>query len=331
MARRSVLALCLLLFVSAAGLTAQSLILRIAANVPANSPWDLGLKRMAAEFDGVSDGRVKIAFPQSAHVATESDMIQKMKLGIDGALLSTYGLAELYPDSLALSLPGFIRTDAEFNAVLASVAPLFRSKLGDRYVILALSKGGWVRYFSKLPIVCPSDLANLRISIELGNDEVIRLLQSLGARAIQGTIADFLLQVNSNAVDATLESPIYIASLWSQLRGKLAYMSSFRVAPFIGALVLNKSSWDKVPVELQPKLERVVCDMAVKIGRDSEKLEDEAVASLDGIKSPPETEEAAAKWAEVIAQRRESLISKMFAADILGAMDIALAKARKLK
>ena len=126
---------------------AQTITLRMAANVPANSPWDLGLKRLAAEFDRVSGGRVKIVFPQSAHVATESDIIQKMRLGVDGALLTTFGLAELYPDSLALSMPSFIRNDAEFDAVLEAVEPLIESKLGDRYVVLAISKGGWITVF----------------------------------------------------------------------------------------------------------------------------------------------------------------------------------------
>jgi TRAP-type C4-dicarboxylate transport system substrate-binding protein len=188
-----------------------------------------------------------------------------------------------------------------------------------------------VRYFSKSPIVCPSDLADLRISIDLGNEKVIKLLESLRARTLAGTMADFLLRVNSNTVDATLESPIYIASLWSQLRGKLAYMSSFKVAPFIGALVFNKSSWDKVPAELKPKLEQVVHDMAIQIGLESDKLEAGAIASLDGIKSPAETDEAKVKWAQAIAERRSGLIAQMFSADILDTMDTALAKARKTK
>ena len=259
-ARNVAIALLLSVLVPAAGLApraeAQTLTLRMAANVPANSPWDLGLKRLAAEFDRVSGGRVKIVFPQSAHVATESDIIQKMRLGVDGALLTTFGLAELYPDSLALSMPSFIRDDAEFDAVLDAVQPLIESKLGDRYVVLAISKGGWIRYFSKTPIAYPSDLAKLRISIDPSNEKVIELMESVGARTVKGTTADFLLQVNSNTVDATCVSPIYIASLWSQLRGKIAYMSGFKVAPFIGAIVFNKASWDKVPADLRPRLDR---------------------------------------------------------------------------
>ena len=334
-ARAATLALLLTILAPLAGhpaeAGAQVVTLRMAVNVPTNSPWDLGLQRLAAEFSRVSEGKVRLEFPPSAHIATESDIIQKMRLGVDGALLTTDGMAELYPDSLALSMPSYMRDDAEFDAVLDAVEPLIESKLGDRYIVLALSKGGWARYFSRSPIVYPADFSKLRISISPIEDQEMQLMESVGARTIKGSTADFLLQINSNTVDAACVSPIYIASLWSQLRGKIAYMSGFKVAPFIGALVLNKSSWDRVPADLKPPLEQVVRDMARKISLDSAKLEADAIASLDGIKVPPEPAEAAAKWAEVFAQRRNGLISQLFSSDMLEAIDAALAKVRKSK
>ena len=327
--RCATLALMLSILGPAAGLPAQVVTLRIAANVPTNSPWDLGLKRLAAEFDRISGGKVRIEFPPSAHVETEDEILQQMRLGIDGAMISSQGLAELYPDSLALSMPSFINNDEEFDAVLDAVGPLIKSKLAGRYVVLALSKGGWVRYFSKSPIVYPSDLDRLRISINQSNDKETSLLQSVGARLVPGTISDFLLQVSTNEVDAILDSPIYIATLWFQLRGKISYMSSFKVAPFMGAMIVNESSWEKVPADLRPRLQQAVQDEADKIGIDSAKLEDDAIASLDGIKVPPEPADAAAKWAAVIAQRRDGLIARMFSTDILETMDAALAKVRR--
>jgi TRAP-type C4-dicarboxylate transport system, periplasmic component len=310
-------------------LAAQTITLKMAANVPANSPWDLGLKRLAAGFDKVSGGKVKIAFPQSAHVATESDIIQKMRLGLDAALLTTFGIAELYPDSLILSLPSYIRSDSEFDAALSALQPLIEQKLGDRYVVLTVTKGGWVRYFSRGPIVVPADIAGVRMSINPSDTKFLQLMQAAGARTIKGTTADFLLQVNSNAVDACCTSPIYIASLWSQLRGKVEYMSSYKVAPFIGAIIVNKSSWDKVPADLRPKLMDVVRDISAQIGADGAKLESDAMASLDGIKSPAQSPAQAKLWADFVAEQRKGLISQMFSADILDTMDAALAKVRK--
>jgi TRAP-type transport system periplasmic protein len=325
----AIFALLLAAFAPGTGLDAQTLTLRMAANVPVNSPWDLGLKRMGAEVARVSGGKVRIAFPQSARIATDSDIIQKMHLGVDGALLTSYGLAELYPDSLALSMPCFVRDDVEFDAVLAAITPLIKAKLSERYVVLALSRGGWVRYFSKSPIVYPSDIARLRISTDPGDDKVNQLLESLGARTLKGTIADFLLQVNSHTVDATCVSPIFIASLWSQLRGRIGYMSSFRVAPFLGSIIFNRTSWERVPADLRPNLEQVIREMAKQISIDGARLESDAIASLDGITSPPEPPDAAARWADLVAEQRKGIIARLFSADILEAMDAALVQARK--
>ncbi|MDP3177391.1 MAG: TRAP transporter substrate-binding protein DctP [Spirochaetaceae bacterium] len=312
------------------GAGAQSLTLKMAANVPANSPWDLGLKRLAAEIDKASGGTVKIAFPQSVRVSTESDIIQKMNLGIDGALLTTYGLAELYPDSLALSMPSLIRDDAEFDAVLAAIEPLLRTKLGDKYVVLAASKGGWVRYFSRSSILYPSDLAKLRVSVDPAGEKVMRILQSAGARTVKGDISAFLLQLNSNSVDAAFVSPIFIASLWSQLRGKIAYMSPFKVSPFIGAIVFNKSSWEKVPASLRPRLEEILQDMSRLMGIESAKLEDDAIAAMvkDGLKVPALPADADSKWTAFMEEKRDGIISSMFSQDILDTIYAALASAR---
>jgi TRAP-type C4-dicarboxylate transport system substrate-binding protein len=208
------------------------------------------------------------------------------------------------------------------------VAPLIESKLGDRYVVLAISKGGWVRYFSRTPIVYPSDLARLKISLDANNADITELMQSVGARTIMGTTADFLLQINSNVADATITSPIYIAALWSQLRGKLKYMSSFKVAPFVGALVFNKAGWEKVPPDLRPALERVVKDMGMRTGVDSAKLEAEAINALDGITAPPQPADAPHRWAQQSEEWRKGPVSRLFSADILDAIDAALSGAR---
>lgn len=309
-------------------LGAQVITLKIAANVPANSPWDLGLQRMAAEFDRLSQGRVRVVFPPSARVATESENIRRLQLGYDGALLSTFGLAELYPDSLALSLPGFISDDAEFDAVLAEVGPLIKTKLEGRYSLLALSKGGWIRYFSRSPIMYPSDLASLHISMDPTSDKLVSLMQSAGAKVVTGSFADFLLQINSGSVDAIFQSPIYIATLWSWLRGKIAYMSPFRVSPFLGAMVVNKASWERIPAELRPRLERTVADMAARSEVDSARLEEEAIASLDGIKSPAQPPDSQEKWARLRADWRRGPVQAMFSGDILDRIDRALARAR---
>ena len=151
-ARNGVLVLLLSVIVPLAGLPvfagapAIALTFRMAANVPANSPWDLGLKRLAAEFSRVSGGQANIVFPQSAHVSTESDIIQKMRFGIVGALLTTFGLAELYPTAWPSRCPassGTTRNSMPYRRRRASksspssgnATPSWPSRREDGYAI----------------------------------------------------------------------------------------------------------------------------------------------------------------------------------------------------
>ncbi|MBL8965990.1 MAG: TRAP transporter substrate-binding protein DctP [Spirochaetaceae bacterium] len=327
---KRIAALAAALVLAAAPLFAQ-LELKVAAYVPANSPWDLGLKRLAADFDRISGGKVRLVFPQSLKAADESDIIRKMRIGVDGALLTTMGIAELHPDSLALALPSLFRNDAEFDAALAKVEPLIRAKLSDRYVMLTIARGGWVRFFSKAPMTYPEDLGRMRMSVSPNDEKFQRLFQSIGTRTVKGTMPELTLQLSSNAVDAFYLSPVLVASLWSQYRGKVLYMSPFRVAPFIGAVVFTKQAWDKVPAEFRPRLEEATREAARRMAADSAKLEEEAIAGLlkDGLSLSPSPADAEARWSAVYTERRNGLVASMFSEEFLKTLDDAIAPLRQ--
>jgi len=43
--------------------SAQDIVLQIGSSAPVNSPWDLGLKKIAAEWARVSGGKVRVVLP----------------------------------------------------------------------------------------------------------------------------------------------------------------------------------------------------------------------------------------------------------------------------
>lgn len=333
MQRSARLPLALGLAFAAASLFAQGLTLRVASFVPANSPWDTGLKRLAAEFDRISAGRVKIVFPQSLKASSESDIIQKMRLGVDGALLTTMGIAEIYPDSLALSMPSVVRDDAELDAVLAVVEPRIKEQLAANYAVLAVAKGGWVRYFSNAPINYPADLAKLRMSVNPSDEKIARLMQSIGAKTVKGGLSSLVLQLSSKSIDGCYLSPIFAAGLWAQLQGKLNYMSSFRVSPFFGSILFTRQAWDKVPADLKPQLEAAARRIAQEMAAETGKLEESSIANLQksGLVIPPYPADAQATWDAVYAERRASVVSGMFSKDFMALVDEAVSKVRKSK
>jgi len=314
--------------VAAATLAADPVTIQIGANVPANSPWDLGLKKLAAEWSRISGGAVRMVFPKSVSSSSQEDVLQKMKFSLDGAMLDTTGLSYIDGDIFMLAMPSVIEDDVEFDQVMAAVLPLLRAEMGDRYEILAVAKGGWIRFFSTTPIVVPDDLRNLRMAVDRNQDMLAKLLQSIGVRTVKNDASSTILQLNAGALDAIYTSPLLVATLWSQYRRVVSYMSPFRVSPFFGAIVVNKRAWDRVPAAMKPALLEAAQRIAREIGEESMRLENEGIASMvkNGLVVPAYSPADAAAWETLYAGRIRSVVASWFSEDFAAAVYRSMGK-----
>lgn len=330
--RRSILAFFIFSSFISAGLGAQSITLQVAAAVPVNSPWDLGLRRLAAEWATISGGRVRLAFPRSMANASQADILQKMRLSLDGGLIETTGLYYLDKDFLYLSMPSVIRSDAEFARAIRALTTIMAERLGDRYEVVTVAQGGWLRFFSNRPLAKPADLSGARIGVDADQEALMRQMQAIGARTVKSDVSSMLLQFNSNALDVGYTSPIVVATLWSQYRRSVTHMSGFRLSPFFGALLINKRSWDRVPAELRPALKEAADRIAAEIAQEAFKLEEQAIASMtrDGLVVPSMSDAQLAEWNELFTgARMQGLLSEWFSADFRRAIDAAVAELRR--
>lgn len=308
-----------LLCMPLAGAAAQAISLEIGAAVPAGSPWDMGLRKIASEWSRISGGRVKLVFPKSMTNASQEDIVQKMKLSLEGGLLETSGLYLLDKDWLLFSMPSVIQTAEEFTAAVAAALPTLRSRIADRYEIITVAQGGWLRLFSNRALLEPEDLVSARIGVQAKQAELVTQLQSLGARTVKSDASSLLTHFSNGSIDISYSSPLYIKLLWSQFRAKITHMSSFRLSPFFGALVLNKRSWDGVPSELKPALVAAADKVASEIAAQALVLEDEAIAAMlkDGLKSPALSAAQALSWTELFTgPRMRTLLAGWFSSEV---------------
>jgi TRAP-type C4-dicarboxylate transport system substrate-binding protein len=308
--------------------SAQDIVLQIGSAAPINSPWDLGLKKIASEWSKISGGKVKMVFPKSVSSSSQEDMIQKLKFSIDGALLDTTGLGFIDNDIYMMSMPSVILDDAEFDKAMAAAIPLIHEKLGDRFEIVAMSKGGWIRFFSNSEIRTPEDLKKVRMGVNRNADSLAKLLQSIGVRTVKTDQASTLLQFNAGSLDAMYSSPLYVAALWSQYKRVITHMTPFRVAPFFGAIVVNKKSWERVPDSLRPALLAAADRIATEIGNEAVRLEEEGIAAMKkGGLIVPEYNAADAKaWNTLYADKMQPAIKSWYSPDFTAAIYAALGK-----
>jgi len=319
-------ALALALVLGSAPVIAQDIVLQIGSTAPINRPWDLGLKKIASEWSRVSGGRVKIVFPKSVSSASQSDLIQKLKFTLDGIVVDTMGLGLIDPDVFMLSMPSVVHDDDDYDRAMAAALPILRRRLADRYEILVMTKAGWVRFFSNQEIRTPDDLRKVRVGVNRNQDALMKLFQSLGIRTVKADSSSTLLQFNSGAIDAMYSSPLFMATLWSQYRRVVTHMSPFKVAPFFGAVILNKKSWEKIPESLRPALREIADRVAREIGEETGKLEEDGITAMRraGLSVPAYTDSDAAAWNALYSGRVRNEVASWFTPDFSAAIYAAV-------
>jgi TRAP-type transport system periplasmic protein len=325
------LALAVIALSFAAPLAAQTVTLQIGAAVPANSPWDLGLRKLAAEWSRISNGRVRLSYPRSMANASQEDILQKMKFNLDGGMLETTGLFFIDKDFLLLSMPSIISDEKEFAAAMSAVRPIMKARLADRFELITIAQGGYLHFFSNRPIVSPADLVNARIGVDASQDILMKQMQAIGARTVKSDMSTTLLQFNSNALDVSYTSPLIIATLWSQFKRSVSHMSSFRLSPFYGALLINRRSWDRVPEEFKPALLAAADQISLEIASEALKLEREAIAMMrgQGLIVPNVSDEQTQAWTELFTgASMQRLFSDWFSLEFTKAVTDAVRRVR---
>ncbi len=307
---------------------AQELVLRIGSSAPINSPWDIGLRKIAAEWSKASGGQVKMVFSKSVASASQTDLIQKLKFSLDGIVVDTMGLGFIEQDFFMLSMPSVIHDDDDFDRAIAAGLPILRRRLSDRYEIVTITKAGWVRFFSNQVIRTPEDLRKVRVGVNRSQDALVKLFQSIGIRTVKSDASSTLLQFNSGALDAMYSSPLFVGALWSQYRKVITHMSPFKVAPFFGAIILNKRAWESIPESLRSTLRVIADKVATEIGAEADKLETQAIIAMQksGLVVPPYSAADEVAWDALYAGTVRSQVASWFSPDFAEAVNAAVGR-----
>ncbi|MBU0934403.1 MAG: TRAP transporter substrate-binding protein DctP [Spirochaetes bacterium] len=269
-----------LLLAGALPLGAQTLRLQFGAAIPANSPWDIGIRQLASEWARISANKVLMQFPRSASSITQDEMVQRLSYQLNGALLENSGINILDSNMFYLAMPSVIQSEAEFLAAIEIATPLMAQKISDQFVVLGIAQGGWVYFFANKTIYTPSDLVGMRVGVNPDHEILIQQLQNLGARPVKATSTSLILQFNSNQLDVAYTSPLFVSTMWSQLRRSVSHMSALKISPFFGALVINKRDWDRIPDSLKPALQAAATSAVQKIAASSLSMEADAIRQM---------------------------------------------------
>jgi len=276
---------------------------KLATLAPDGSPWHEILKDMAASWQEVSDGKVRVKIYAGGVVGDELDVLRKMGGGVmQAAAFTSVGLAGITPATRALMVPRLVRSDAELDAVLAAIGPeLEQLMAAEGVVVLGWADAGWVHFFLPRKLTAIHDVMKVKLFAWAGDDDALRLWKQTGFNVVPLPATEIMTGLQTGLIDA-FDTPPAVA-LASQWFSHTPYMLELKWAPLTGALVITQDAWRRIPEGLRPALKREAEKAARRMREESARLNREAVEAMTrrGLKLATPSPEEVAEWDKVTA------------------------------
>lgn len=271
-------------------------------NMPPNSPWSQGLERLAAEWKEATGGEVVMQIKHAQ--GDEKIILQKMNSGfLEACVFDGWGMRSIADETFVMSIPSLIRTDEELKYVMEKVTPYLMERVEARkdpsLKALGFMQVGWIRFFSRNPILNPEDLMKQKLSLNANQTDIHQLWIALGFN-INTSPGMLVQQLSSKMVDAFFTSPLWVASQWKSIQSHTPYMTEMKLAPVLAGIFVKTEVWARISPENQRKMIAVTKEITAEMEAETGKEELKVIAQLEakGLKVVKSTPESVARWEE---------------------------------
>lgn len=226
-------------------------VLKFATLAPAGSTWAKRLGQWGEELDKASDGRLTLKLYPGGVQGDEPDVLRKMRFGqLQGGAFTGYGIGRIYSPARVLEMPFLFDNAGEVDTLRAELSPEFEAgfrKAG--YELLGWMAVGKVHFFSKFPIRSLDDLRERKIWLWQGDPLGEAWFKAADIAPVPLSITDVFTSLSTGLIDTVYCTPL--AALALQWFNKVDYMTNVPMAEGIGALVVNRSFFDRLPKDLR--------------------------------------------------------------------------------
>jgi TRAP-type C4-dicarboxylate transport system substrate-binding protein len=252
-------------------------------------------------------------------MGSEADMVRRMRLGqLQAAMVTTTGLTEIEPAVAGLqTIPKCFRTLEEVDYIGEKLQPMLEKRLEAKgFVVLFWTDTGFVRFFSKQPMVSPDDLRKTKLFISANRSAELAIYHSVGCNAVPLEVADILPGLQTGLIDCLCLPPTF--ALATQIDSAAPHMLDMNWAPLVGAAIINKKTWDSLSPEAQAALRKSAREAGQLIKADGRRENVESIEAMRkrGLKIHTLTPEINAEWDRVAEQAWPKIRGTVVPADI---------------
>lgn len=243
---RFALLACLLTAVAAPARAQGKVLIRMGTLAPQGSPWHDVLLQVREDWRRISGGSVDMRI-YSGVLGDESEMILKMRVSqLQAVAISGAALPRIEAGIACLQIPLMIESYEELDYVVERIAPRLEQLVEKRgFKILSWSDAGWVHFFTKKPAATVDDLRSLKMLTSAGDPETEKLYKDFGFKVVPLPYTEVLMALETGLIEAVQGPPLY--AMLDQWFGLARNMTDLNWTPLVGATVIRKDAWDRIP------------------------------------------------------------------------------------
>lgn len=304
---------------------------RLGTLAPGGSMYDQELRVMGQHW---KQAGVNLVIHTDGTQGAEPEMVRRMRIGeIQAALLTVGGVAEIDSSVTALQeMPMMFRSLEEAEYVRQQLRSELDKRLFEKgFVVLFWADTGWVRFFSRNPGIHPDDLCkNMKMFVTAGpgGDHQVEMMKAGGCHPVQldWNVLGHALQ--TGMVDAVPTSPM--VALAGQFNLVTHYMLEVNWVPLVGALVMNRTTWEHLPAATRDTLRKAAEDTGKTMQTRSRNESVQAVAAMQkrGMQVHVATPAEEAEWRAMAEKLYPNVRGKIVPADMFDRVQDLLAKYR---
>jgi TRAP-type C4-dicarboxylate transport system substrate-binding protein len=200
---------------------------------------------------------------------------------IQAVALTGAGMGEIEKGVAALQIPLMFDSYEELDYVRDRLAPTLEKRIeANGFVVLNWGDAGWVYFFSDKPMPRLDDLRKLKMFSWAGSNDELELWKANGFHPVALAATDIQMGLKTGLIDVIPTTPLY--ALWNQCFTLAKYMTDIKWAPLVGATLVSKAVWDKIPEAQRGPMLQAARDSGQELRSGIRGMGDKAIATMTG-------------------------------------------------
>src|SRR5206468_10155494 len=133
-------------------------------------------------------------------------------------------------------------------------------------------------FFSRGRVTSLDDLRKIKLFTWAGDAGELELWKASGFKPVPLAATDILMSLQTGLIDAVPTTPLY--ALWNQSFALAPYMNDAKWAPLVGATVIAKTTWEKIPQDLRAAMLKAARDSGAELRSSIRSMGDQAIQAM---------------------------------------------------